>query len=146
MSGNHFCSRHISMRTWKKLAEKLEWEESMHIPHVEYAWKQKFASRHHPDTHIKIHIVKIPILKFRTPFWHYQDNPLTPSIHCQDTIDSQLSIFNKENLYGWWVDDSFRKYYHFVAPSCKLELARFSAELRIQDGARVWQKLNVRFS
>ena len=24
-----------------------------------------------------------------------------------------------------WVDGSFRKYYHFVAPSCKLELARF---------------------
>ena len=30
---------------------------------------------------------------------------------------------------------SFRKYYHFVAPSCKLELARFSAKLRIKDGA-----------
>ena len=26
-----------------------------------------------------------------------------------------------------WVDDSFRKYCHFMAPSCKLELARFSA-------------------
>ena len=24
---------------------------------------------------------------------------------------------------------------HFVAPSCKIELARFSARLRIQDGA-----------
>ena len=34
-----------------------------------------------------------------------------------------------------WVDDSFRKYCHFVAPSCKLELARFSALPRIQDGA-----------
>ena len=100
---NHFCSWHISMRTWKKLAQKLEWEESMHIPRAEYAWKQKFASRHPPGTHIKIHILQIPILKFRTPFWHYQDNPLTPSIHCQDTIDFQLSIFNKENLYGGWV-------------------------------------------
>ena len=41
-------------------------------------------------------------------------------------------------MVGWvagWVDDSFRKYCHFVAPSCKLELARFSALLRIQDGA-----------
>ena len=38
---------------------------------------------------------------------------------------------------GWvdgWVDDSFRKYCHFVAPSCKLELAIFSAVLIIQDG------------
>ena len=26
-------------------------------------------------------------------------------------------------------------YSHFVAPSCKLELARFSAKLSIQDGA-----------
>ena len=26
-----------------------------------------------------------------------------------------------------WVDDSFRKYCHFMAPSWKLELARFSA-------------------
>ena len=46
----------------------------------------------------------------------------------------------KEKIYmvGWmdgWVDDSFRKYSHFVAPSYKLELARFSALLRIQDGA-----------
>ena len=41
-------------------------------------------------------------------------------------------------MVGWvggWVGGSFRKYYHFVAPSCKLELARFSAWLRIQDGA-----------
>ena len=30
---------------------------------------------------------------------------------------------------------SFRKYCHFVAPSCKVELARFSVLLRIQDGA-----------
>ena len=43
-------------------------------------------------------------------------------------------IFKQENPYGW-VGGSFRKYYHFVAPSCKLELARFSAWLRIQDGA-----------
>ena len=34
------------------------------------------------------------------------------------------------------MDDSFRKYCHFVAPSFKLELARFSAKLRIQDGAK----------
>ena len=30
---------------------------------------------------------------------------------------------------------SLRKYYHFVAPSFKLELARLSVWLRIQDGA-----------
>ena len=30
---------------------------------------------------------------------------------------------------------SFGKSSHFVAPSCKLELARFSAMPRIQDGA-----------
>ena len=34
-----------------------------------------------------------------------------------------------------WMDDSFRKYCHFVAPSYKLELARFSILLRIQDEA-----------
>ena len=33
------------------------------------------------------------------------------------------------------MDDSFRKYSYFVAPSYKLELARLSALLRIQDGA-----------
>ena len=37
---------------------------------------------------------------------------------------------------------SFRKYYHFVAPSCKLELARFSAWVRIQDGAECGNMLN----
>ena len=41
---------------------------------------------------------------------------------------------NKIRMVGW-LADSFRKYYHFVAPSCKLELARFSVGLRIQDGA-----------
>ena len=45
-------------------------------------------------------------------------------------------------LCGGLVGGSFRKYYHFVAPSCKLELARLSAELRIQDGARAWQQTN----
>ena len=40
-----------------------------------------------------------------------------------------------ENPYGRWMGGSFRKYYLFVAPSCKLEHARFSAELRVQDGA-----------
>ena len=35
---------------------------------------------------------------------------------------------------------AFGKYYHFVAPSCKLELARFSALLRIQDGAKCGKK------
>ena len=37
------------------------------------------------------------------------------------------------------------EYSHFVAPSCKLELARFSEDLRIQDGARVWQHLEAIF-
>ena len=36
---------------------------------------------------------------------------------------------------GWWVGGSFGKSSHFVAPSCKLELARYSALPRIQDGA-----------
>ena len=26
----------------------------------------------------------------------------------------------RKNLYDWWVGDSFRKYYHFVAPSSNL--------------------------
>ena len=34
-------------------------------------------------------------------FWHYQYNPLTPFIHCSDTIHSKYSIFNKKNLTGW---------------------------------------------
>ena len=42
---------------------------------------------------------------------------------------------------GWWVGGSFRKFYHFVAPSCKLELARFSAWLIIKDGAKCGNKL-----
>ena len=33
------------------------------------------------------------------------------------------------------VGGSFRKSSHFVAPSCKLELERFSVQLKIQDGA-----------
>ena len=45
-----------------------------------------------------------------------------------------LHNIERKNLYGR-VGDSFRKYCHFVAPSCKLELARFSGQLRIQDGA-----------
>ena len=50
-------------------------------------------------------------------------------------------------MVGWiagWVDDSFRKYCHFVAPSCKLELARFSALLRIQDGAECGNNLFIK--
>ena len=42
---------------------------------------------------------------------------------------------NLSGRVGGWVDDFFRKYSHFMAPSCKLELARFSALLRIQNGA-----------
>ena len=41
---------------------------------------------------------------------------------------------------GGWMVYSFRKYCHFVAPSCKLELARFSALIRIQDGAECGNK------
>ena len=41
-----------------------------------------------------------------------------------------------------WVGGSARKYSHFVAPSCKLRLARFSAELEIfQMGPSVAIKL-----
>ena len=50
----------------------------------------------------------------------------------------RTTLTEKIYMVGWmggWVDDSFRKYCHFVAPSCKMELARFSAPLRIQDGA-----------
>ena len=37
---------------------------------------------------------------------------------------------DRKNLYGrvgGWMVYSFRKYSHFVAPSCKLKLARFPA-------------------
>ena len=43
------------------------------------------------------------------------------------------NIERKTELGGWV--GSCRKYYHFMAPSCKLKLARFSAYLRVQDGA-----------
>ena len=41
------------------------------------------------------------------------------------------------NLGGGWVNgwDFYRKYYHFVAPSYKLELARFSVKPKNPDGA-----------
>ena len=48
--------------------------------------------------------------------------------------------FQLMRWFGGWVVGSAALYSHFVAPSCKLELARYSALLRIQDGARVWQK------
>ena len=54
----------------------------------------------------------------------------------------------RKNLYGrvdGWVDDSFRKYCHFVTPSRKLELARFSALLKIQDGAECGNKASLLF-
>ena len=42
---------------------------------------------------------------------------------------------------GVWF--SFRKYFHFVAPSCKLRLARFSDYLRIQDGAECGNRRTI---
>ena len=36
---------------------------------------------------------------------------------------------------SWRVGGSYRKYSHSVTPSCKLDLARFSAGLKIQDEA-----------
>ena len=39
-----------------------------------------------------------------------------------ENIQQKISIWS-----GGWVADSFRKYYYFVAPSCKLELDRFAA-------------------
>jgi len=56
----------------------------------------------------------------------------------------QKSIWS-DGCVGWWVEDSFRKYCHFMAPSCKLELARFSALLKIQDGAECGNKASLLF-
>ena len=39
---------------------------------------------------------------------------------------------------------SYRKY-HLVAPSCKLNLARFSALLKIQDGAECGNIADIEF-
>ena len=50
--------------------------------------------------------------------------------HLKSKFQSGVYSARKIWVVGWvggWVDGSFRKYYHFVAPSCKLELARFSA-------------------
>ena len=49
----------------------------------------------------------------------------------------------QENPCGRWVGGSFRNSYHFVVPSCKLELARFPAKLRIQDGAECGNKVTL---
>ena len=61
----------------------------------------------------------------------------------------RTTLTEKIYMVGWmggWVDGwmvySFRKYCHFVAPSCKLELARFSALLRIQDGAECHNRIS----
>ena len=48
----------------------------------------------------------------------------------QNQTQSEVYSTRKIHMVGWvggWVGGFFRKYYHFVAPSCKLELARFSA-------------------
>jgi hypothetical protein len=41
---------------------------------------------------------------------------------------------------GVWVGGPVGKYNHFVAPSCKLRLARFSARLKFQDRAECGNK------
>ena len=46
-------------------------------------------------------------------------------------------------MVGGWSDDSFKKYFHFVAPYCKLELARFSGLPRIQDGNEFGNKTKI---
>ena len=57
-------------------------------------------------------------------------------------VGTPHNIYRKSLAVGGWMGGwgvvQTRKY-HFVAPSCKLKLARFSARPRIQDGARVWQ-------
>ena len=45
--------------------------------------------------------------------------------------------FLTDVVIGWVVPADLHS--HFVAPSCKLKLARFSALLRIKDAARVWK-------
>ena len=104
-------------------------------------------SRHRPDT-------------FLTFSRQSSVNLQTPSIHPQGTQASEWS--KKIYMVRWAAGaaatyigaaatymlelqphilelqphiSSFRKYNLFVAPSCKLELSRFSAKLRIQDGA-----------
>ena len=60
-------------------------------------------------------------------------------------IDGNIEVSKLDWLVGRSVGSgrvgSCRKYYHFVAPSCKLELARFSAWLRIQDGTECGKKI-----
>ena len=58
--------------------------------------------------------------------------------HCRE----KKHIFGGEQG-GWVVDDSFKKNFHFVAPSCKLELARFSGLPRIQDGNEFGNKTKI---
>ena len=43
------------------------------------------------------------------------------------------------------VDDAFWIYCQFVAPFCKLELVRFSALPRIQDGAKCGNIAHIEF-
>ena len=53
------------------------------------------------------------------------------------------NIYLEGNTVGGWLDDSFKKNFHFVAPSCKLELARFSGLPRIQDGNEFGNKTKI---
>ena len=41
--------------------------------------------------------------------------------------DVQTKVGTQHKKMVGWLAGSFRKYYHFVTPSCKLDLARFSA-------------------
>ena len=105
LSGN-IATSWLHLASWNLPDSQLSWESKMESS-VAKTWMRKINAHSKCRIYMKNRnlcpgIFQTPISKLRTPFWHYQDNPLTPSIHCQDTIDSQLSTFNKENLYGRW--------------------------------------------
>ena len=52
--------------------------------------------------------------------------------HCTKYLFKNIHMVG--DWVGGWVAGSFGIYYHLVAPSCKLELARFSAPQDVSDG------------
>ena len=101
----------LHLASWNLPDSQLSWESKME-PSVAKNLNERnqcsfCAQNLYKNKNLCPGIIKIPISKLRSLFWHYQDNPPTPFIHCLDTIDSKLSIFNKKNLYGGWVGGLF---------------------------------------
>ena len=81
---------------------------------------------------------------FQTPSRYFLVSLQTPNIQ-QVKVDTCGAFPSGKKLRwsGGRPDGLDRKYNHFVAPSCKLKIARFLAQLRIQDGAECGRNKNL---